>query len=276
MMNRKIFLLLSFVGIFICGCQPNIVQRKNVICLIDYSGTIKPETLNIYAKTITDDVFGNLLQSDKMVLIPIDEGSKIKAVQLLYYDLNQQGFDKNVSSVSQRNQEIKQRLDDYKKENKDSTYNTVIEQKEKRKEFTNLTDILGAMEQVSSNMEHLETHSTLEQFWHSISGSSEMKSENVILIFSDMIHESSDLNFVHTKLDEKTIDKIITDLKSKNRIPDLTGTKVFVCGRTGKNNAMVDSIHAFWKKYFEESHADLKAYDFDSSKVISDYLRTQN
>ena len=252
------------------------VKRKNVICLIDYSGTIRPETLDIYARTLSNDVFMSLASADKMVLIPIDEGSRIKAVQLLYYDLSKQEFDKNIKSVTRHQDEIDRRLNEFKKQNQESIYKTVIQEKEKRKEFTNLTDILAALEQVSPNMEHLEQPSTPTHILHGLSGESEMTSENVIIIFSDMIHESNDLNFLRITLDEKTINKIISDLKASNRIPNLTGSKVFVCGSTAKTNAMIDSIQNFWKKYFEEAHADLKIYNYDSSKAISDYLRTKN
>lgn len=264
---------LFIVAVVAIGCQPNIVERKNVIAMIDYSGTIKPETLNIYATTIADNVFGNLSQSDKMILIPIDEASKIEASQLLYHDLNQQGFDKDIRTVTERENVIKERLDKYKRENRDAVFNTVIEQKERRKQYTKLTDILSAIEQAALKTEHFEPPSSFDQFLDSVSGTSEMKSENVILIFSDMIHESSDLNFLSLAFDEKLVNKTIADLKAQNRIPNLKGTKVFVCGRTGKTNAMIDGIHSFWKRYFAEAHADLKAYDYDSGKVISEYLK---
>lgn len=274
-MRRTLPLIIALsLAVLSLGCEPDIVHRKNVICMIDYSGTIKTETLNIYAKTIADNVFGNLAVSDKWMLIPVDEGSKIKPVHLLEDDLSKAGLTKNISSVTHRSEAIKEKLDEYKRPKRDSVFNTVVQQKDARKEYTNYTDILGALEQVSPNLEHSSTPSSFMQFWDSVTGASETQSENAIVIFSDMIHESSDLNFQHMNLDEKTIDKIIADLKAKNKIPDLTGTKIFVCGRTGKNNKMIDGIQNFWKKYFAEAHADLKVYDYDSSNAIANYMQT--
>jgi hypothetical protein len=270
MKKKTIFLIVIFVCLLTNGCDK--IKRKNVICLVDYSGTIKPETLEIYANTFASDIFMNLGVSDKLVLIPIDEGSKIKAVQLLYYDLSKESFDKNVTTVTHRQDEINKHLNEFKMQKKDLVYNTLISEKEKRKEFTNLTDILSAMEQVPLNMEHTEKTSMLTELWGWLSGETETETENVIIVFSDMVQESGELNFLKTNLDDKNINKLITDLKSKNRIPNFADSKIFICGRTGKNNSMIDNIHSFWKKYFEESKADLRIYDYDSSKAIADYL----
>jgi hypothetical protein len=240
--------------------------------MIDYSGTIKSETLNIYAKTISDDVFSNLSESDKWMLFPIDEGSKISADHLLEDDMSQKEFDKGISSVTHRQQAIKKKVSDFQKENRDIVFNTVIDQKDIRKKYTNMTDILGAIDQISASLIPKETPSFYTQTWDAMAGNSERETENVIIIFSDMIHDAGDLNFQSMGWDENLTNKLITDLKAKKKIPDLKDAKIFICGRTAKDNKTIDGIKNFWTKFFIEAHADLKVYDYDSGSAIRDYM----
>ncbi len=254
------------------GCFPQVEKRKNVICLIDYSGTIKPETLDIYAKTVVDRVIMNLGQFDKMVLIPIDEGSKMQAVQLISHDLSREKFTDPNDNMLQAQSLMDERLKKFKSDLREKDLSTVVQQKDARKQFTSFTDILGSLEQAALLRDKNEAPTYSKQFSDWNDGTIEFETENSIMILSDMIHESPDLNFARTTPDEKLMDKTIADLKAKGRIPDLTGTKIFVCGRTGKNNATIDAIHSFWKKYFEEAHAQLVIYDYDSGKYIGDYV----
>lgn len=260
--------------LLLSGCSPEIRNRRNVVCLIDYSGTIKPETLDVYARAVVDDVMMNLGEYDKMVLMPIDEGSKIQAVQLISHDLSKEPFRKPEDNPLKAEDLKNERLKEKKMGFRDADLSTVRQQKELRKQFTGLTDILGAIDQAASLKDANVTPSFGTGLSDWVNGVPEFVSENVIVIASDMIHESSDLNFQRLTMDENTINKIIGDLKSKNKIPDLSGTKIFICGRTGKDNKMVEGIQNFWKKYFAEAHAELKVYDYDSSKMISDFMQS--
>jgi len=274
-MKKIVFISLVILLALETGCPgylARVEKRKNVICLIDYSGTIKPETLDIYAKTVVDNVFMNFGPYDKLTLMPIDEGSKIQAVQLISHDMSTEKFTDDKDNILQAPALEKERLDKYKREQREQDLDTVKREKENRKQFTNFSDILGSLEQAASLLDKNEPVPYSKQFSDWNDNTPEFVSENIIVILSDMIHESSELNFLRTVPDQKMIAKTIADLKANNRLPDFTGSKAFVCGRTGKNNAMIDGIHNFWVSYFKETHAQLVVYDYDCSKGVAHYI----
>lgn len=275
-MRRRFIRFIGFILFLflVQGCGP--IQRKNIVCMIDYSGTISHQTLNIYAQAIAKDIFLNLSRFDKMVLIPIDEGSKIKADKLLFFDLKDSSFDKNLRGFSHREQGIEKRLNDYKGRCVDSVYHEVIRCKEDRLKFTKYTDIVSALEQVSSLLETSKVPSLLSNVLNSCLGNDQFVSQNFIILFSDMIQESPALNFTHYVFDDKTISKTISRLKADNHLPDFSSCKVFVCGRTAPNNNMIDGISKFWTTYFKEAHAELVTYDYDSRRSISTALKNND
>lgn len=228
--------------------------------------------MDIYAKTVVDNVFMNFGPYDKLTLMPIDEGSKIQAVQLISHDMSTEKFTNEKDNMLQAEAMTKERLEKYKREQREKDLDTVKREKDNRKQFTNFSDILGSLEQAASLMDKNESVPYSKQFSDWNDNTPEFVSENIIVILSDMIHESSELNFFRTTPDEKMISKTMADLRANNRLPEFAGTKIFVCGRTGKNNAVIDGIHRFWASYFKETHGDLKVYDYDCSKAVASYI----
>jgi len=81
--------------------------------------------------------------------------------------------------------------------------------------------------------------------------------KNILVIFSDMIQESSEYNFRTEDLSERRIEEIISKERRMNRIPDLKGVKVYVAGATAPTNEQFFNIRNFWMKYFKECGAIL-------------------
>jgi hypothetical protein len=275
-MHRRLTKIVVFILLLVVvqGCGPT--RRNNIICLIDYSGTISHQTLDIYAQAIARDVFLNLSRYDKMVLIPIDEGSKIKADKLLFFDLKDSSFEKNLHGFAHREQGIEKRLNDYKNRYVDSVYHEVSRCKEDRLQYTKYTDIASALEQVSYLLETSKAPSMLSNAINSCLGTDQIVSKNIIILFSDMIQESPALNFTRCAFDDTNISKMINRLKTENHLPDFSSCKVFVCGRTAPNNNMIDGINKFWTAYFKETHAQLVAYDYDSRRAIAAALKNND
>ncbi|MBN1183348.1 MAG: hypothetical protein JXB49_13735, partial [Bacteroidales bacterium] len=72
----------------------------------------------------------------------------------------------------------------------------------------------------------------------------------VIVLFSDMIHESEDFTFsTSTGPSDGQIEKILDELSNRNRFPDLTNCKVFVNGSIGKTTPQVENIKNFWYRF---------------------------
>lgn len=267
--------VLSILLIFSCTGQKK--ERRNIICLIDYSGTISKDVLNSYATIISKDVFLTLGASDKFVLMPIDEGAKIQDTNLAYIDLKDKKFEKQSDGVTHRLDSVKQRLFNYLSERSDTIYKTILQQKEIRRKFTNYTDIINAVEQIPTKLEKNETISPMAGIWNEVSGSTTFLTSNILVICSDMIHESLEFNFNRRPtITQADADHILQQLRNANRIPNLEGLKVFINGRTGRNNNQIDNIKYFWENYFKAAKAEIKGYDYDIHNLITEYLHVSH
>lgn len=276
-MNKPLLLFQLFLSLLLLSCTGQKKERRNIICLIDYSGTISKDVLNCYATIISKDVFLTLGPSDKFVLMPIDEGAKIQDTNLDYLDLKDLKFEKQSDGVTHKLDSIKHRLLNYFSERSDTIYKNILQQKELRRKFTNYTDIINALEQIPSKLERNETVSTMAGIWNEVSGSTTFLTSNVLVICSDMIHESLEFNFnKKPTITQADADHILQQLGNANRIPNLEGLKVFINGRTGRNNNQIDNIKYFWENYFKAAKAEIKAYDYDIHNLIKEYLNVSH
>ena len=84
----------------------------------------------------------------------------------------------------------------------------------------------------------------------------------ILVVFSDMIEQSSRYDFARENLTEKRIQEIIQTLKKQKQLPNLQGVKVWVAGATaavkgGLNPKKIYQIQDFWLAYFAACGADL-------------------
>ncbi len=257
---------LLFLVLLVCenGCDNEKLERLNIICLIDYSGTLSNDVVQNYAKIISHDIYGNLKYRDKITIIPIDEGAKTNATKIFTDDLTtQKEFSKQSDGLTHKQDSIKSRVLKYIEPKMDSLYDTIMIQKELRRKFTNETDIISAIQQASLL---LEKNSDINKY----------NSINVLIFFSDMLNESDEFNLrtLNAKNDTQ-LDDILVKQASENHIPDLKNCIVFVNGRTGASNKVVDNTQYFWTQYFKKSNAGLKAYDYDCSAAITQFIQAR-
>ncbi len=91
--------------------------------------------------------------------------------------------------------------------------------------------------------------------------------KKILMIFSDMIVESSDYDFTEETLSEKRIEEIISKEKGKKRIPDLAGVKVYIAGATATTSDKFFAIQNFWLSYFKECGAILLKENYGAALV---------
>lgn len=96
------------------------------------------------------------------------------------------------------------------------------------------------------------------------------KDKYVLVIMSDMIEESRDYNFVSDRLTDRRINEIISLEKSKKRMPDLSGVKVYVTGATAINRDDFFAVQNFWLRYFKECGASFAKEDYGSALIRFD------
>lgn len=272
-MNR-IGLALLLISLLPCGgCDTGTVQRLNCICLIDYSGSLSQETLNLYVRTISSDVLRRLGEKDRLVVLPIDEAAKTEAVQLVSQDLAERKFLYHSDGYAHAQDSLRARLLRFADLTEPNISTQLLREKELRQNFTYKTDILAAIEQAGALAERNEQ----ETFWDGakrfVTGRKRIESTNVLLIFSDMIHETGDVSFAGDEgCTPGLADSTLLELQTSGRLPDLQGWTVFVNGRTGKTNAAVDNTRRFWIRYFDLAHARLGAYEYDAGSQIKSFF----
>ena len=273
-MKKVDFIIIALV-LIIVGCEQNTKKRINCICFIDYSSSLAENTLDNYVHIISNDLMKNLNRFDRLIVLPIDEGAKLEPVKLINEDFSKMNFSKQTDGFTHAQDSIIKRIHDYVDKRTDNLSAILKLQKENRKRFANQTNIVGAIEQAKILLETSDEDTFLKGVGRFISGKNRISTENIVVLFSDMINESDDLNFARPgTLSESNVNRLLSKLHSEGKIPNLKGVKVFVTGRTGKSNQQVERIQNFWEKYFELTEAKLMAYSYDVGDEITQYLKT--
>jgi hypothetical protein len=261
-------------AVAVTGCDTGTHQRLNCICLIDYSGSLPDQTLRRYVEIISSDVLKHMGEWDRLVVLPIDEGAKTEAVTLVNEDFADNRFTYPSDGYAHAKDSLVMRLRHYADRNGPKVASELLREKDLRTRYTYYSDIFSALEQASGLLERPQPDSFWPRVGRFITGKKKIESTNVIIVFSDMIQESSECSFAGPEgCTPEAGHAILEKLKSWNRIPDLQGCTVFVNGRTGKNNLQVENNKSFWLQYFKEAHAELAAYDYDSGTQITPFLR---
>jgi hypothetical protein len=272
-MKRIAIVLTVSSLIFLGGCDTGTRQRLNCICLIDYSGSLSEETVHQYVRTISSDVLGRMREKDRLVVLPIDEGAKTKAVKLVLDDFSEKQFSFHTDGYTHASDSLRLRLRQYAQAERPVVAATLLREKGVRQQFTYFTDIFAALQQAAELLERNEPETFWESVGRFVSGKKKVVSTNVIILFSDMMQESVETSFAGPEgCTAEQADSLLQKLRTSGGIPDLRGCRVFVNGRTGKTNLQVDNIKNFWSSYFRESGVDLVAYDYDAGPQIIAFL----
>lgn len=262
--------LLAGGALLVVSCGDTVV-RRNVIVLVDYSASERDQ-LNRHATVLAHDVIENLEANDAISVFPIDAAAVTKNVRLSGFDLRQQVFARQTDGVTHRSDSVRVRVSAFLRTAGDSVLHSIAAGRDQRQQFTNRTDILGALEGVVSVLERVRPVAPLAALWNTIAGQSEFEVQNVVIIFSDMINESADADFETRVPTVKNVNALIADLRRRRKLPDLREVVVFVTGRTGRDARQVDDVHEFWVRYFAAAGADLRAYDYDGGTHLRQFF----
>lgn len=267
-------IIIPLVLLLASSCNNNTVERLNVICLIDYSQSIDEQTLNSYADIISDDIFINMGQYDKLSVYPIDNGSKILPTKIFSEDLSIQVFGKHSDGFTHALDSIKKRKTEFVNEKILILKKAIIEENIKRSKLSGNTDIINAIEELETLKEHNEEATFSENVSSLFTGDKHILSKTVIVIFSDMIHENDEYNFANNT-DAEYFNEVLGKLTTDNKIPDLEHCKVIVFGRTGTNNKQIDNVKSFWYSYFDLAKAEILSYEFNNEDFIVKYMKKE-
>ncbi|MEQ1887495.1 MAG: hypothetical protein ABL967_20730, partial [Bryobacteraceae bacterium] len=111
--------------------------------------------------------------------------------------------------------------------------------------------------------------------------SQDQQARRVLILFSDMVQESRELNIRQLALKgEDGADGLLTDLAARGRIPRLDNVSVVVVG-AGETSAGADSaaffraVRTFWKGFFSQAGARLDEahYGYRTQATIAALLK---
>jgi hypothetical protein len=275
---KKLFFFLIFLinFCFIVSCDTFVQKtRRNIIVFIDYSASNREKSLDRYINIINDHILSNMGEFDCLTVVPIDEGSKIEPVKLIFKDFADSTFKKQSDGFAHANDSLKMRLQEFVGNFKPFVIRELKQQKIIRNKYTHYTDIFGAIHQLPNLIDFNQDRGNLKQVEDFVIGRIHLKSENIIVLLSDMIQDSKEYSFNSNKgVSEKMSQKILSDLENKSKIPDLKDCSIFVIGATGHNNQQIDNIEAFWKKYFELTNSNLIAYGYSVEDRLRKHLKS--
>lgn len=249
-------------------------DRRVMIVLIDYSASTSDAVLDNYVHVVNETILSNLKPYDCLIVVPIDEGSKMQPVKLFYKDLADTTFRNATDGFAHADDSLNLRFKNYVREAAPMIEKELKEQKIKRKRYTYHTDIIGALQQTTNLIEFNSKQGMGKDIKDFVLGHVKLKSENIIVILSDMIQDSDGLAFGSKKgVTGEQTEIYLNKLVKESRIPELNWCKVFAIGATGKNSIQIDNINFFWRKYFERTNAELKAYGYNVEDKLRKYLK---
>ncbi len=239
-----------------CNSCKSFVEKKrhNLIVLIDYSASNNEMVLDHYISIVNETILANMSQFDCLTVVPIDEGSKMQPVKLIYKDLADTTFKKHTDGFAHAGDSLKLRFKEFVKAYQPVISTKLKAQKIARVNYTEYTDLLGALQQTSNLIEFNSQGGKFKDVEDFVLGRVSLKSENIIVVLSDMIQDSKEYSFNSNKgVTNKQTEDCLTDLVKTSKIPDLKDCNIFVIGATGKNSTQIDNINSFWVKYFKKN-----------------------
>lgn len=234
---KSIIVLFTCAIIQSCGNEPDPV---NIICLVDFSSSVNKATLKWYGTVIKEDVISSLGKNDKLTILPIDFGSQSGSKEIFYIDLGKKKFTNMFDSPTRKEEIESRRIKAYLEQmagSFDSSFESSINS---RDEYRHQTDIIGAIRQADK---------------YYMNGSS-----NLIVIFSDMVQETENLDLTtilkNTKDFSPTIEKIDIGKLRKSDVMVITGEQSY-------GSESFNKMKTFWKMVFDK--AGLKLLDYESA-----------
>ena len=240
------------VTILVSSCGKEKVH-KNIICYVDFSeNPNRDKRVAYYAELINNSIIRNMSFNDRIVILPIDNGTITNNIELLDKSLKKQ-FDYipdgtsplDEDRVAQENlaKDIKAMTDEFNA----SVTKAIIT----RANLTKGTDILGALNGVGTYYQEGQ--------------------KNIIVLLSDMMNWSSNLKMEQGSFTANMVDKKLAEL------PTLDGQKATVLVHAGDitniSNDHYSIINGFWKKYFDKNNFLLNDYSSTGKSKMEEIIK---
>ncbi|MCD9015352.1 hypothetical protein [Parachryseolinea silvisoli] len=268
------------------GCPKLQPEKKNIVCLIDFSSSINRERVLAYADGIKM-ILSSMGPNDKLMVYPIDAGSLTDRVTIMFEDFqNADGeygmtfknlqipdsvrppFKKKGEDGITATATMPRRVKGYLKVISPLIENRLDSLRRVRRKYNRESDLLSAIYSVKDDFVKEQ-----EESW--MPGE---RTINYLVIFSDLVQESDMVNFNSKRMLEKSdYNAILQKLRTNNLLCNLQGAKILVYdGHSNvSQNAMAKiRIREFWECYFADTTVNAYAHSmkYQNSSSMDELL----
>ena len=209
-------------------------MRREVVVLLDVTGSTK-DTRGDFVYPM-ERIFKALNPGDALIILKIEGMREVQLKPLFELELP--------SLEGAPNQYHKDKLKRQVERSKVDTFNyfinNIFNKKVAKVEGSNFSDLIGAIK--------------LGAVCFKVS----QDRKKVLVILSDMIQDTGDLNFEKVVPDEKLTDSIISRTSD---FPDLRGVTVYIAGLKHEIREKKEKIALFWRRYLERAGASEVIFD---------------
>ncbi len=236
---------LSVVTLASCS-KSKLPGSSNIICLVDFSKSIPPSTLDWYKDVIRNKIIATLGDRDKIIVLPIDYGSQTSSAEIFIADFSKQSFKKQFDSPLQQDRIAQRRLSIYKDSIEVLFDSAFSKARGERNKYSLGTDVIGGFSQANK---------------YFIQGEN-----NLIIAFTDMIQETGQLDLFKNLSKEKDIDLLLKKMTRQ----DFNKSDVFIM--TGEQpNIKIEKyelLKKFWTNYLSSTNLSLIQYESGGENIL--------
>ncbi|MFN8353672.1 MAG: hypothetical protein U0Y10_04480 [Spirosomataceae bacterium] len=216
----------------------------------------------------------------------IDACSQTQAERIYAFDLAEMDFSNKEDGINHQADSSRARLRHYLDISvRESLSKTILAKRKERKACGGYTDIINALNEAKTLVEHNKTSSTIEKILNGAQqGDANYMYETCFVVFSDMVNENKERTYDFSsfgKLKAGEVSKKVLELKAQHKIPDLAGVKVLVYGATSTKDAgalagkQIENVKLFWASFFQSAGADLQGYGYDTQIELKKYVASR-
>lgn len=244
-----------------CICWLNLVcslsctkpPHKNIICYIDFSENPNfDKRVNYYNDVMNNSIIGNMSFEDRIVVLPIDNGTLTNSSEIIIDSLKKQSdyvpdgtSPLDEDAVAQKNADTEK-----KKISKDLTAK-IQQAKLDRSGLKKGTDIIGALSSANKYYEDGQ--------------------DNIVIFLSDMMNWSNNLKMEEGSFNASMIDSKLAEL------PKIDGKSANVLIHTGDLTNISEKhfniLNQFWTKYFQNNKFTLVDYSSGSTSKLDELVK---
>jgi len=204
-----------------------------IVILVDMSGSTNRARRTVYRNAF-EKIYEKIQDGDRVVIGTITGRSFIDFKPVVDAEIPKQSIWVNRISYEQNLSKTKKNI------------NAQVERLLSRKRGTPHTEILNSLN-IADTIFHNEKRSKL------------------LVILSDMVQDSKEINFDRVKITDTYTAKLIEYRRKHKLIPNLSGVKVYVAGASSDEAQKYRSIEKFWRRYFKVAGADFSQHRYGHS-----------